>query len=172
MRNKKTALVVQSIDKVSDWSGKIIAFLLVGMVGVLLIEVVARYVFGHPTKWAHVSAQLMFAVYAIMLGAYALVHRSHVNMDIFYNRLSERARAVLDLCTSTLFFFWCGILLWFGGEFAAKSIALWQHSSTVWNPPIWEVKLAIAVGAFLIVLQGLAKFIRDLSIAVTGDKLE
>lgn len=172
MRNRRLAYFVHSVEALSEWSGRLVAFLLLGMAAVVLIEVVARYFFQRPTIWGHESAQLLFAAYAIIPGAYTLRHNAHVNMDLIYSRQSARVRAILDLCTSVFFFFWCTIFLWVGADYAAESIARWEHSVTVWAPPIWEVKIAIPLAGFLIILQGIAKFIRDLSIATTGKGLE
>jgi TRAP-type mannitol/chloroaromatic compound transport system permease small subunit len=44
-----------------------------------------------------------------------------------------------------------------------------ETSETVWDVPIYPLKLALPVGAFLLLLQGLAKFIRDLVIAIKGE---
>jgi len=172
MHNKTLARLLRGIDATSDWSGKILSYLLVLIVIILIYEVVARYVFDSPTVWAHEASVLAFATYSVMLGAYAHVHGTHVNMDLLYNRLSLRTRAIMDVFTFVFFLFWCGVLLWYGALFAAKAVRFLEHSTTAWGPPIFEVKLMIPLAALLIILQGIAKFIRDLSIATTGRKLE
>ena len=172
MRNTKLASFVGGIDALSEWSGKIISYLLVVAIGALLYEIVARYFFRSPTIWAHEASLLLFGAYAVMLGAYAHVHKAHVNMDLFYNRWSIRTRAIVDVLTFFIFIFWCGALLWWGTSFAIKSVKFLEHSTTAWGPPIWPLKLMLPLGTFLLFLQGAAKFIRDLSIAITGRELE
>ncbi len=173
-RNKVLRLksTLHGIDSISDWSGKILSYIILVISFIILIEVVCRYLLNNPTAWAHELSQYLFGTYAIMGGAYTLLYRAHVNMDIFYSRFSLRKKAVIDVFTSVFFFFWCGILLWYGSKFAAGSIGFWEHSTTAWGPPVWEVKLMIPLAAFLIILQGLAKFVRDLHIFITGRELE
>ena len=42
---QKLTSFLHFIDSISDWSGKIISFLLLGLIGIILIEVVCRYLF-------------------------------------------------------------------------------------------------------------------------------
>ena len=169
---RQISFIVHIIDSISNWSGKAISFLLLVIIAVLIYEVVLRYFLNSPTFWAHETTQQMFGVYSILLGAYTLCHFGHVNMDVLYSRLSVRRKALLDVFTSAFFFFWCGVLLIYGTKFAVKAISIWEHSSTPFGPPVWDIKLMIPLGALLIILQGLAKFFRDLNIALTGRALE
>jgi len=172
VHSKKLGSVCHSIDVLNSWAGKIVSWLVVGMIVVLLYEVVLRYCFNSPTIWAHETSQLMFGAYIIVLGAYTHFCKAHVSMDIFYTRWSLRTRAILDVSTFIFFLFFCGVILWYGADYAANSVAYLEQSHSSWGPPIWEVKLLIPIGAFLFLLQGLAKFIRDLTIATTGKELE
>jgi TRAP-type mannitol/chloroaromatic compound transport system permease small subunit len=92
-------------------------------------------------------------------------------VDVLYVRLSPRARAVLDLITWLLFYFFCGVMLWQGSQAGWKSFLRMERASTVWEPYIWPVKLCIPLAAFLMLLQGLTKTINDLFLAVTGREL-
>ena len=46
-----------------------------------------------------------------------------------------------------------------------------EHTDTAWSPPIYFFKMTLPVGATLIFLQGVAKFIRDLIFVVTGKEV-
>lgn len=156
------------IDALSDLSGKATSFLVVAMLGAMCYEVVARYGFDSPTVWSRETAQFLLGGYAILGGAYVLRHGGHVNMDVLYSRLSVRKRAILDVLTSVFFFLFCGVLLWLGAEYAWKSVVIRETTGSPWSPPEYVVKIAIPVGALLILLQGFAKLLRDLRTAVTG----
>ncbi len=152
------------IDKLNEWVGRIFSILCLFMVAVIMLEVVLRYVFNNPTRWAHETSAMLFGAYFILTGGYLLRHRGHVNMDIFYNRLSLRGRAILDLCSAPFFFIFCGLILWEGGRMALASLLIFENTTSVWGPPWYPLKLTIPLGALLILLQGLAKFIRDLKV--------
>jgi TRAP-type mannitol/chloroaromatic compound transport system permease small subunit len=48
-----------------------------------------------------------------------------------------------------------------GYRFAADSVNFDEHSFTEWGIQYWPVKLAIPIGAALLLLQGLSKLIKD-----------
>ncbi len=154
--------LVRIINNISEWSGKLLFLVPWAITAVIVFEITLRSIFGKPTIWAHETSVMIFGAYSILAGAYALRYRAHVNMDLFYGRLSPRGKAILDMATFTLFLVFCGILLWQGAEFAWRSIGLQEVSVSYWRPPIWPVKCTIAIGAFLILLQGIGKFASDL----------
>lgn len=156
------------IDFISKWSGIIFSFLAAVVVGVIIYEVIARHVFGAPTIWAHELMTLLSGALFIMGGAYTLWVRGHVNVDVLYQRLSTRGRAITDLLTFPFFLFFCSVLLWTSAEWAWGSWLLRATTATAWAPPIYPLKFAIALGTLLIILQGVAKFIRDIYIVATG----
>jgi TRAP-type mannitol/chloroaromatic compound transport system permease small subunit len=107
-----------------------------------------------------------------MLGAaYAFYHGMHVRTDVLVRYLSPRKQAALDTIISLFFFFMVVLLLWKGGEMAWSSVERLETAKTVFRSPIWPVKLTIPIGAFLLLLQGAAKFIRDIYHTVTGAPL-
>jgi len=156
------------IDSVSDWSGKVFSLLWLLVVILIVLEVTLRYGFGAPTMWGHELVMFLCGAVYMVGGANALYHRRHVNVDVVYNYFSSRTRAILDLVTSSFFFLFIGILLWSGALRFWDAVVLMETSGSVWNPPVYPVLLMIPLGAFLMLLQGLAKFIRDLTMAISG----
>jgi TRAP-type mannitol/chloroaromatic compound transport system permease small subunit len=165
---QKLASLLKVVDAISEWSGKGIAYLILPGIIILALEVMLRYVFNNPTMWAHGSTQRIFATYYILSGAYLLRKNKHVSVDIIYNRFSLRTRARLNLIGSVFFFVFCGVMLWKGIDFAWTSLSRLEPDATPWRAPLYPIKMMIPLGALLILLQGLAKFIRDLATAITG----
>lgn len=166
MQRIKTLL--NAIDTISLWTGKAASFLVIAMVGVTVYEVVLRYFFNSPTIWAFETNYLMFGAYSMLGGAYTYYLRGHVNVDILYQRLPLRGKAISNLTTFVFFFIFSGVLLWKMGIMAWDSFTIKEHLSSAWAPPVYPLKAVMFVGVLLLPLQGLAKFIRDFSIAVTG----
>ena len=164
--------VLSYIDALSEWSGKIVSFLLPIIVSVITIEVVMRYVFNSPTNWAHETTVYLCGALYLIAGAYVHRYKQHINMDIIYNHFSPRVKAIVDLCTSPTFFIFCGTIVWIGGIFFWNSLIILEHSDSPWGPPLYPVKLLIPLGGFLILLQGLANIVRTLHIALTGKEIE
>lgn len=164
--------LLKIIDSISEWSGKIFAYLLWPGVAVLVYEVVARYVFNAPTIWAHGMTQRIFAVYYFICGAYISLNRAHITMDIIYNRFSFRAKAILDIIGFLFFFAFCGVLLWYGSRYAWTSLIHLEPDNTPFRAPLYPVKLAIPIGALLIILQELTLLWRNIYIVIKGKAYE
>jgi len=86
-------------------------------------------------------------------------------------RFSARGKAIADIITFALFIMFCGMMLAYGGSLAWESLSRFEHSQSAWNPPLYPMKLMIPTGAFLLLLQGIAKLVRDIVTVVTGEKI-
>ena len=153
--------VLHYIDLVSEWIGKASAFLVLALSFVIGYEVVARYLFNRPTIWAHELSAMVFGAYIILGGAYLLSAGRHVNMDLIYGFLSPRKKALIDIITFWFFALFCVALVWKGGDTAWYSLSIREQARTMWSPPLYPIRLILPIGAFLLLLQGVAKFIRD-----------
>ena len=134
------------------------------MFAMLLFDVAMRYMVGRPTIWTTELTQLVFGVYAVIGGGWLLAERAHVNVDIFYGRFSVRRKALVDVCTSFLFFLFLAVLLWQGSSMAWESAMKLETSQSIWNPQVWPVKLAIPVAGVLVLLQGLVRLVSDIRV--------
>lgn len=157
-----------AVDRLNDVVGKAVSFLIYPMIAILAWEVTQRYLFNAPTIWAHELSALLYAVFFLLGGAYTLRWNAHISVDVLYARLPPRARAILDLATWTLFYVFCGVMLWQGGQAAWKSFLRMERASTVWEPYVWPVKCVIPLAALLLLLQGFTKTVKDLHLALTG----
>ena len=169
---KGLRLFIRTVDTISDLVGRGISVVLPAMVLVLTYEVVARYVFEKPTLWAFDMSIFMFGYCGLLSGAYVLRKRQHINVDILFERLPPRAKAATELVTGLLFFFFIALVVIYGWEEAYVAIKNGYHSPTEWGPPVGHFKLMIPVGAFLLLLQGLANWLRSLYMVVAGKELE
>jgi len=114
---------------------------------------------------------MIFGIYMMGGGIYSLLINGHVRMDVIYSKLSKRAQATMDCITFPLLLSFLGIIFWKAFVYAEKSIAILEHSSTAWSPPIyiWKATVPIIVGLFM--LQSSANFIRNIFLAVSGKEL-
>ena len=160
------------IDSLSKWSGQVIAPLALVYMAIILFEIVARYFFNSPTKWAHETGTFIFGAQAMLGGAYCFWRGSMVNVEIIHDRLPIRARAILDLFLFTVPLVICGLLIWQGGASFWYSVRINEHTQTVFGPPLYPLRAVIPVAAFLLLIQVVAKFVRDLHLATTGEELK
>jgi TRAP-type mannitol/chloroaromatic compound transport system permease small subunit len=153
--------LTDAIEAISRRVGEYVAYWGILAVFAYYYEVVARYVFNSPTNWVHESMFLMFGMQYMLAGAYAYREDAHVRVDVIYAKFSARGKAIADIVTSVFFFIFTVTMLWTGARFALDAIEVGEHSFTEWGVQYWPVKLSIPVGAALIVLQGLARLIKD-----------
>jgi TRAP-type mannitol/chloroaromatic compound transport system permease small subunit len=161
--------ILRLIDALSEWTGRAVSFLILGLAFVLCYEVVMRYGFDRPTIWAHETSSMLFGTAMIISGAYVLRFDGHIGMDVVSSRFSVRGRAILDVITYfvlTLPFLL--VLIWFGGVSASRSLITLEHDSTYWGPPLYPLRIMLPIGAFLFFLQSLAKLAHDLAVVFGG----
>jgi len=163
--------IVNTLDSFNDWFGKTLALLILLMIGIVIYEVVCRYWFDNPTSWAFEAATMVFGTYVICGGAYALLKKAHVSMDLFYSHWSDRTKAIIDACTYPLAAFFFSLLFWQSLGYGIDSIKMDEHASTLWGPPLYHWKMTLPFGILLLLLQQLADFIRNVTFAITGEKL-
>jgi len=149
-----------------------VSFFVIVIMAILVIEVVARYVFNSPTIWANQLSILIFGGFFIMGGAYTLMNDGHVRMDLIYNRLpSDRARAIMDLITSSLFFLFCGVLLYKTVPYCWEATLTGERVTALcWQAYIWPTYWCLPVATVLLLVQGVIKFARTLRVAVRGER--
>lgn len=157
------------VDNINEWAGKIIAPLLIVMMLIGVFEVTARNAFNAPTKWAWELDQYLLAVLIALGGAYTLLHRGHVSVDILYTHFTVRTKAIVDLALFVFCFLpLMGILFWHSLDFAAASVAAQETSTTQWRPIIYPFKVFMPVAFLLLLLQGLSHFMRNLNTFLHG----
>ncbi|WP_026756420.1 TRAP transporter small permease subunit [Sediminimonas qiaohouensis] len=152
-----------AIDRLSYYSGEFVSYWAVIAVFAYYFEVVARYVFNSPTIWVHEGMFLMFGMQYLIAGAYAALTDAHVKVDVFYAEWSPLRKAVVDLFTSIFFFIFAGTLLVTGWIFAMDATVVDEVSFSEWTIAYWPFKWAIAVGAVLLILQGISKLASDVA---------
>jgi len=162
---------IQCVETMVDWIGKITGFIIYPTMLVLVYEVVMRYYFTRPTIWAHETSCMLYGAHFIIGGAYALQKGAFVNVEVFYGLFSKRTRAVIDLCTWTMFYIFVGTLIWKSVPWAWESFQLNEFSDSTWGPYVWPIKMTIPFAAILMLLQGMTKTIKDAYLAVTGREL-
>ncbi|MGH8432087.1 MAG: TRAP transporter small permease subunit [Solimonas sp.] len=162
--------MIQAIDRVSYWSGKAFAWLIVALTFVVSAEVFKRYILNAPTAWIFDLNNMLYGTLFMMAGAYALAAGAHVRADFVYIYMRPRAQAALDLALYFLFFI-PGILglIYAGYGYAADSWRIAEHSTvTAEGPPVYHFKSVIPIAGVLVMLQGLAEIVRCVECLRTG----
>jgi TRAP-type mannitol/chloroaromatic compound transport system permease small subunit len=161
------------IDKLCRGIGVFACLWTIPCVFYYIFEVVGRYFFNSPTNWVHEAAFLMFGMMYTLGGAALYLINGHVRVDVFYSKWSARGRAAADMITFPIFsIFILGMLLagwrFWGNGLDQNVLPSWiargyqfDISQSEWQIAYWPVKAMIPLGALLVLLQGISRFVRD-----------
>jgi len=152
--------------------GEFVAYWSVIAVFVYYYEVIARYVFNSPTNWAHESMFLMFGMQYLLAGGFVLREGGHVRVDVLYNKLPKRWKAISDVLTSIFFFIFTTALLVTGWIFFKDAYNVGEVSFTEWAIQYWPIKFALPLGAALLILQGISQLIKDIAVVLNPDSAD
>lgn len=165
---EKLKKAVWLMESLSTGVAKGVKWLIPCFVVITIIDVGLRYFFQAPTLWARELVSLLFGPMWMLTGAYLLTTDEQVRMDLVFQYFSMRKKAIFDLITFTLFFFYFGVMVFYGWQDWWSTLINNEHSRSIWRPVMWPFKLAIPVGVSLLLIAGVAKYIRDLYTAITG----
>lgn len=160
-----------SIGAMSEWSGRVLVWLMVPLTFLVFGEVCLRYFFRSPTVWTSELCSYMFGAASLLGGAYIMQHDGHIRMDIIRSRLSARGRAFLDILTSTITLLFCFVLAWKGFLNAWDATLIQETSGTTWDPAYWPFAWALPLGTLLLFLQTTAITLKNVHVLRTGEDL-
>jgi len=147
---------VRIIDRLSDYVGYLAMMLIFVMVGVLLLDALTRNVVHIPLHWCIEFAQFTLAAYYFMGGAMTIKDDSHVRMDLFYERLSPRGRAKMDLVTIGCMLFYLSVMLIGSISSLRYAIETGERRFSMWNPSMIPIKALMVACIVLMLLQGVS----------------
>lgn len=121
--------LLKTIDRISEWVGVVTSYFVIPVVVVLVIETLLRYIFHIQTTWVeYVIINLIGPFFLLGGGAWVMLHKGHVNVDLFYTKWSVRTKAIVDLCTAVVFYIFAVVLLWKGIEWGWDSVMTKSNS--------------------------------------------
>tara|TARA_B100000676_G_C18031771_1_gene819159 strand:- start:899 stop:1393 length:495 start_codon:yes stop_codon:yes gene_type:complete len=157
--------VANYIDKLTDLTGRCIAWLTALMAIITVAIVVLRYAFDQGAIVLQESVVYLHGV-AFMLGIpYALKENAHVRVDLFYSRWSERTRTLIDVCGHCLFLVPVSLfILIYTFDYVAASWRIREGSPEVGGiPAVFLLKTLLPLMATTLLLQGAAETVRGIA---------
>ena len=137
------------MDNLSEWTGRIFVWLIIPLTIVVL-----------------------YGPHFMLAAAYTLLDRSHVSIDIIYGKFSPRTRGIMDIITHLVFYFpFCTIVFIQGVVFAQTSWSIHETSESAALTIVPLIKTVIPVTFTLLLIQGLANFIRAIVLVAKGKEI-
>ncbi|MDB5598550.1 MAG: hypothetical protein JWN71_594 [Xanthobacteraceae bacterium] len=160
-----------TIDGISTWAGKAAAWLILGLTGLVCVEVFKRYIMNMPTAWIFDADNMLYGSLFMLGGAYTLAQNAHVRGDFLYSSMKPRTQASLDIVLYVVFFIpGIAALIYAGYDYAGDSWRIGEHSNVTANgPPVYHFKSVIPIAGALVMLQGVAEIVRCIVCLKTGE---
>jgi TRAP-type mannitol/chloroaromatic compound transport system permease small subunit len=160
---KAIRLFVRYVDAVNYAIGRFAMYLFFVMGGILIYATLSRVLAGVPINWALEMSQFLLSAYYLLGGPYSMQLNGHVRMDLLYASLSPRKRAVTDAVTILLVIFYLVVLFAGGVSATDYAIAYNQKNYSSWGPVLWPIKLVMTIAIFLMLLQAISTFFKDVA---------
>lgn len=155
-----TALAAR-IGALNEWIGRALSWLSLLLVLLVFGLVAARYAFAIGSVAAQEAALWLHSLVFLLGAAFTLKRDAHVRVDLVYQRLSARGKALADLVgTLVLLLPFCVFLCWISLDYVGMAWSLREGSREPGGlPGVFLLKTMIPLAAVLLGLQGIAQAI-------------
>ncbi len=148
------------INRVSEITGQLTAWLVVLLVCITFYDVLMRYLFNNGSVGLQELEWHLFSLIILLGAAYTLKHREHVRVDLFYGskRFQEHHRDYVDLAGNLLFLLpFCLLIIFSSSSFIDIAYHAGERSPDPGGLPYrWLLKSMIPLGFLLLALQAIA----------------
>ncbi|MGC3938639.1 TRAP transporter small permease subunit [Roseobacter sp. EG26] len=152
---------IRIVDAMNYRIGRVMMYGIFVMMAILLWSSVSKTFFV-PSLWTLEVAQFAMVAYYMLGGPYSIQMGSNVRMDLLYGDWSPHRKAQVDAMTVLFLIVYLIFLLWGGWESLMYSFSYGgERSSSVWRPYLWPIKSIMVLGIFLMLLQAISEFFKD-----------
>ena len=158
------------IDTFSLWVGRIAAWLTLPIMGAMLYEISARYLFLAPTLWAYDISRMLYGAMFVIGAGYALSKGVHIRSDFLYRNWKVTTQARVDAALYIVFYFPSMVIfLWVATQWAWGSLSQGERGTdTAFMPLLGPIKSCLPVGVAFLVIQGVSELLKALYAARKG----
>lgn len=146
--------LINSLKKIIDAVGHICSILMILMILNVFYDVIMRYFFNDVSiamqelEWHLFAAMFMFGI------GYTLMADDHVRVDVFYDRMSKRKQAIINIVGSLLFALPITVLiLYFSWDYTYEAYEMGEGSADPGGlPHRWIVRAIIPSSSIFLIL--------------------
>jgi TRAP-type mannitol/chloroaromatic compound transport system permease small subunit len=161
------------IDFINEWSGRVVMWLALILFAITAYETIQRYLFRVTSVALQEMTWHLYALLFLLGLAYTLKHDRHVRVDIFYDRMSERLKAGVNLFAILILIIpFCLLMIGFSWKFMLTAFQIGERSGDPGGLPArWILKAAIPAGFGLLLLQGISEILKNLFVLFQNKKI-
>jgi TRAP-type mannitol/chloroaromatic compound transport system permease small subunit len=153
--------ISRTIDAINERTGRALLWLVLVMVIVSAGNASSRYLFNIASNaWLELQWYLFAAVFLGCAG-YALLHNSHIRIDVVSSRLSRRTQLWIEIFGTVAFLLPVSLyILWLSLPMFVNAWVSNEVSSNAGGLVRWPARLMVPLGFFLLSLQGVSELIK------------
>lgn len=135
----------------------------------VLVQVIARYVFNHSLSWSEELCRFIF-IWSIWLGtSIAAKDNSHLRIEILYNKTKGWGRISLSFLINLLWLGLCLVFLFSGIEMLQDMIVRNRTAASMPWLPVWIVYASVPISQGIVGLRLVISMIGDVKHIVNKD---
>ena len=159
----------RKFSAIERWLGYLGMTFLIGLMAMVVVEVVARYVFNRPMHGYIDIMEMMMALLVFLTLAYCQHEGGHIRMEMFMTRVLKEGRRYhvaefFHLLISVVGF---SIIAFFSLKEAQHAYAINDLSLTIYLPT-WPAKMATAIGSIFLCLRFVMQMFQSVTQVVVG----
>ena len=157
--------IINVIDTINEKIGQFNSLLVLPLVGVVFYEILMRYAFNSPTVWGFELTMFIYGVHYMLGLALTEKENGHVKVEILSARFGPKIQAWFNVFGYAILFFPVfGMMTYAAIRYAYISTSHMELNPTSWAPPIWPVKILMALRFTMLFIQGLNTFLKNIQV--------
>ena len=160
---------LELINKINIALGKLFSWSLLIMVILTFIIVILRYLFNIGFIWMQELVRYLYASVFMLCAAYTLANDEHVRVDIFYSKLKNKHKMIINVIGSLIFLIpVCLCILYYSYTYVINSWAQLEgsleerglHAVYILKTFIWAFAIMLTLQSLYIISKGSLKFFK------------
>lgn len=155
-----------AFDKVANFVGHLTGILMILMMLNVFYDVVMRYFFNTGSIAMQEMEWHLFSVVILLGISYTLKEDGHVRVDLIYDNLSDKKRAVINLVGTFVFLIPFALLILFGSiDFVQEAYQTGEISGDPGGlTHRWIIKAFVPLSMFLLVFAGIGFLLKNINL--------
>ena len=151
----------RSIDRISEWIGRWVAWLVLGAVLISALNAIVRKAFNTSSN-AYLEIQwYLFAAVFLLAAGYTMLRQEHVRIDVISGRFSKRTQIWIDivgLAGFVLPLVW--VVIHLSLPLAIRAFQMNEYSQNAGGLIRWPVFALLPLGFALLGMQAISELIK------------
>lgn len=155
--------MVKLINSITEYTGRAVSWLTTFLVFFVCFDVFRRYFLKDSAAWIMELEWHVFALIFLFGASYTLKHNKHVRVDLFYEKMKKKDRALVNFIGALLFLIpWCIVIIYVCYNYAYNSFIINEGSPDPGGLPArYIIKFSVVLAFILLLLQSLVMVIES-----------